>query len=75
MRRGGVLLIEDFGPPHTRWGRWVAPLMRHYERLSDHLDGRLLSVFRQTSFENVQGAARFATIFGTLAILSGRKPD
>jgi hypothetical protein len=49
--------------------------MRRYERISDHLDGVLPAMFRQAGFENVQEVARFATVFGTLSILSGRKPD
>jgi len=73
LRSGGALLIADFGPPHTRWGRWVAPLLRRYERISDHLDGLLPAMFRQAGFESVQEVARFATVFGTLSILSGRK--
>lgn len=73
LRKGGELHIADFGPPHTRWGRWVAPLMRRFERMADNLDGCLPAIFREAGFENVVEVARFATVFGTLAILSGRK--
>lgn len=75
LRRGGELHIADFGSPHTRWGRLVAPLMRRYERISDNLDGLLPAMFREAGFENVEEIARFATLFGTLSILYGRKPD
>lgn len=73
LRKGGELHIADFAPPHTRWGRWVAPLMRRFERISDNLDGCLPAAFREAGFENVVEVARFATVFGTLAILYGRK--
>jgi|SRR3990172_2836585 len=75
LRSGGELHIADFGPPHTWWGHSVAPVLRRFERISDNLDGLLLAMFREAGFENVAEVARFATVFGTLAILSGRKPD
>src|SRR5574341_682926 len=75
LRRGGELHIADFGPPHTRWGRCVAPLMRRFERMADNLDGCLPAIFREAGFENVVEVARFATVFGTLAILYGRKAE
>ncbi len=75
LRRGGALHIADFGPPHTRWGRLIAPRMRRFEPISDNLEGRLPAIFRAAGFEHVEEVARFATLFGTLSILSGRKPD
>jgi ubiquinone/menaquinone biosynthesis C-methylase UbiE len=75
LQRGGEVHIADFGPPHTWLGRWVAPVMRRFERMSDNLDGHLPAMFREAGFENVQEVARFATLFGTLSILYGRKPD
>ncbi len=74
LRSGGELHIADFGPPHTWWGRLLAPLMRRFEPISDHLDGLLPGMFREAGFENVAESARFATVFGTLTILHGRKP-
>jgi ubiquinone/menaquinone biosynthesis C-methylase UbiE len=75
LREGGQLSIADFGPPHTRWGRLLAPRMRRFEPIVDHLDGRLPAMFHQAGFERVEESARFATVFGTLSILHGRKPD
>jgi ubiquinone/menaquinone biosynthesis C-methylase UbiE len=75
LRGGGALLIADFGPPHTWWGRRVAPLMRRWEPLHDHLEGRLPEMFREAGLEYVETLARFATVFGTLSILVGRKPN
>lgn len=73
LRRGGELHFVDFGPPHTRWGRWVAPLMRRWEPMADNLDGCLPAMFREAGFENVIEVARFATVFGTLVTLYSRK--
>ena len=75
LQGGGELHIADFGPPHTWWKHLVAPLLRRFERIADNLDGRLPALFREAGFENVEEVARFATLFGTLSILSGRKPD
>ncbi len=71
---GGELHIVDFSPPHTRWGHLVAPLVRRFEPISDNLDGLLPAMFQEAGFENVEEAACFATVFGTLSLLSGKKP-
>jgi ubiquinone/menaquinone biosynthesis C-methylase UbiE len=74
LRGGGELHIADFGPPHTLWGRLVAPRIRRFEPISDNLDGRLPAMFREEGFEDVNEAAHFATIFGTISLLHGRRP-
>jgi ubiquinone/menaquinone biosynthesis C-methylase UbiE len=74
LRGGGELHIGDFGPPHTRWGRLVAPLLRRFDRVADNLHGLLPALFREAGFEHVEEGARFATAFGTLSMVSGRKP-
>jgi len=72
---GGELHIADFGPPHTRWGRMVAPGIRRFEPISDNLDGLLPVLFREAGFVKIAEAKRYATLFGTISILSGQKPD
>ena len=71
---GGELHIADFSSPHTWWGRMVAPLVRRFEPVSDNLDGLLPAMFQGAGFENIEEGARFATVFGTLSILSSQKP-
>jgi ubiquinone/menaquinone biosynthesis C-methylase UbiE len=71
---GGELHIADFSSPHTLWGRMVAPLVRRFAPISDNLDGVLPTMFQEAGFENIEEAVRFATLFGTLSILSGQKP-
>lgn len=70
---GGELFIADFSAPHTRWGRWVAPVIRRFEPIIDNLDGLLPDMFREAGFAHVAESKRYATIFGTISILSGRK--
>jgi len=49
--------------------------MRRFEPISDNLNGRLPTMFREAGVGNVEEVARFATILGTISILSGQKPD
>lgn len=74
LRGGGELHIADFGPPHTRWARWVAPRVRRFEPIAGNLEGLLPVMFREAGFANVEAAPRLATLFGTLWIVSGNKP-
>jgi hypothetical protein len=75
LRNGGELHVADFGPPHTRWGRWMTPLVRRFERTAENLDGLLPKLFRGAGFTNVEEVARFTALFGTISILSGRKTE
>jgi ubiquinone/menaquinone biosynthesis C-methylase UbiE len=74
LRRGGELYITDFGQPHTWWGRLVAPLVRRFEPIADNLDGLLPDLFQDVGLINVAETRRYATLFGTISILSGQKP-
>ncbi len=73
LKSGGELHIADFSSPHTRWGRFVAPLVRRFEPIADNLDGLLPAMLREAGFNNIGEVSRFATVFGTLSILSGQK--
>jgi hypothetical protein len=52
----------------------VAPLVRRFEPISDNLDGLLPVLFRGAGFVNIAETRRYATLFGTISILSGQKP-
>ncbi|RPI28818.1 MAG: methyltransferase domain-containing protein [Chloroflexota bacterium] len=73
LRSGGELHTADFGPPHSWWGRMVAPRVRRFEPIRDNLDGLLPVLFREAGFDTIAAGSRYATLFGTIAILSGRK--
>jgi ubiquinone/menaquinone biosynthesis C-methylase UbiE len=74
LRRGGEIVIGDFGPPHTRWGRFVTPLIRRFEPIRGNLEGRLPSLLREGGFEQVGEAGHIVTLFGTLSIVCGSRP-
>lgn len=74
LRPGGQFHIADFGPPDTRWGRLIAPRMRRFEPITAHLDGLLPGLFHAAGFDGVAQSGRYPTLFGTILILSGRKP-
>jgi ubiquinone/menaquinone biosynthesis C-methylase UbiE len=74
LKGGGELHIADFGAPHTLWGCLVAPVVRRFEPISDNLDGRLPVMIRNAGFRNTAELARYATLFGTIWIMSGQKP-
>jgi ubiquinone/menaquinone biosynthesis C-methylase UbiE len=73
LKGGGAFHIADFGPPHTRWGRIVAPFIRRFEPTADNLDGLLWDMLAEAGFENIREITRYATLFGTLSILAGQK--
>jgi ubiquinone/menaquinone biosynthesis C-methylase UbiE len=75
LRPGGGLYVVDFGKPHTAWGRLLAPVIWRLEQASDNVAGRLPEMFRQAGLVQVDESIRFATVFGTLSLLQGRKPD
>jgi ubiquinone/menaquinone biosynthesis C-methylase UbiE len=74
LRPGGEFVLGDFCPPHTRWGRFVSPLVRRFEPIGGNLDGLLPRILGDAGFEHVEEAGRIATLFGTLSIVSGRRP-
>lgn len=73
LRPGGNFLIVDFGPPLGVWARLVSPIMARLEEVSDNHKGLLLTMMRQAGFANGIALARFATLFGTLHLYTGRK--
>jgi len=75
LRPGGGLYVVDFGKPHTSWGRLLAPVIGRLEQASDNVAGRLPEMFRQAGLVQVDESIRFATVFGTLSLLPGRKPE
>jgi len=74
LKPDGELHIADFGPPHTGWGKKVAPLVRRFKPISDNLDGILPDLFQNAGFVDIVETRRYATLFGTISTLSGQKP-
>jgi ubiquinone/menaquinone biosynthesis C-methylase UbiE len=74
LTAGGEFHVADYGPAHTTWGRWMAPLVRNFGPTAENLAGVLPAIFQEMDFEDVREGGCFATLFGTLSIVSGRKP-
>jgi len=49
--------------------------MRRLEQASDNIKGLLPQMLRRAGFEQLEEPDRFMTIFGTLVLISARKPE
>lgn len=75
LRPGGKFWIVDFGPPKGSWSRFISPVMARLEEVSDNHKGLLLTMMCLAGFQEVTNSDRFATIFGTLYLYSGSRPE
>jgi SAM-dependent methyltransferase len=75
LRPGGRFWIVDFGPPKGLWSRFISPIMARLEEVGDNHKGLLLTMLCLAGFKEVTNATRFPTIFGTLYLYSGYKPE
>jgi ubiquinone/menaquinone biosynthesis C-methylase UbiE len=75
LRSSGELHVVDFGKPDTAWARLISRTMMRFEQAADNLKGVLPGMFSQAGFDGVAETARYATVFGTLALYQGQKPD
>jgi len=75
LRPGGKLFVADFGVPRTRWGLFVTPLVRRFGPIRGNLEGLLPRILRDLGFDDVAEGGSVTTLFGTLVIVSGRRPD
>jgi ubiquinone/menaquinone biosynthesis C-methylase UbiE len=75
LRPGGELYILDFGKPHTLAARLISLLVRQMEETADEIDGLLPDLLRQAGFRDAQEMNQRMTIFGTLSVYKGLKPD
>lgn len=73
LRPGGLFLIVDFGPALGIWSQMVSPLMARLEEVSDNHKGLLPTMLSLAGFKDINTAAHFATVFGTLYLYRGQK--
>jgi ubiquinone/menaquinone biosynthesis C-methylase UbiE len=74
---GGELHVADWGPPRGRYARAAFALARFLdgrETTADNAAGRLPAMIEEAGFRPIGAAERMATMFGTLELLSARKP-
>lgn len=75
IRPGGELHILDFGKPHNALAHLISLVMRRFEEASDNIKGVLPEIFRLAGFTEVEETADYMTVFGTLSLYKGQKPD
>jgi ubiquinone/menaquinone biosynthesis C-methylase UbiE len=75
LRPGGEVHILDFGEPHTLGAWFISLAMRHIEETADEIDGLLTGIMRRAGFREVQEMGRHMTVFGTLTLYKGTKPE
>lgn len=74
LRPGGELHVADFGQPHNRAMAAVSLIVRWFEEAADNVKGLLPVLIREAGFDPVEEIARFATVFGTVALYRALKP-
>ncbi len=77
LRAGGELHIADWGRPTTRLMRvlfFSVQLLDGFPNTRQHVAGELPLLLQSSGFEQVAVRAELATLYGTLALYSARKP-
>lgn len=74
-RPAGAIAMVDFGPPTNGPTRVAALLLRHFEEVADNLRGLVPQMLRDAGFQAVAARARYSTVFGTVVVYTGSKPD
>ena len=72
LKPDGELHLADFGTPHGIYAKIVSSLIRRFERVDDNINGQIPKMFVKAKF-SVLKTSEFSTVFGTLALLQGRK--
>jgi ubiquinone/menaquinone biosynthesis C-methylase UbiE len=77
LRAGGELHIADWGRPTSSLMRLLffsIQLLDGFPNTQQHVAGELSLLFQSSGFDQVAVRAEFATVYGTLALYSARKP-
>jgi ubiquinone/menaquinone biosynthesis C-methylase UbiE len=72
LKPDGELHLADFSEPHGFYAKSVSFIMRRFERVDDNINGRIPEMFVKAKF-SVAKTWELQTVFGTLALLRGRK--
>ncbi len=75
LRPGGEFHIVDFGKPRGVYGRLASQFIKRMEEAGDNVDGLLPVMMVNTGFQQVEEPPHYTTVFGTLTLYRGRKPD
>lgn len=77
LQPGGELHIADWGPPHTRLMRVAALSLKIFEPSEGtiaNLQGQIPELCAIAGFRDVTRTGDLSTIFGTVTLLSARRP-
>lgn len=77
LRPGGELHVADFGRPRNRLMRLAflgIQLLDGFATTAENAAGVLPDIFRAAGFTDVRERGTLSTVFGTLALYSGRRP-
>jgi ubiquinone/menaquinone biosynthesis C-methylase UbiE len=78
LRPDGGLLICDWGRPHDPLMSavfYVSQAIDGFDRTADHRAGRLPEMLREAGFVDVERYSRLRTWFGSLDLISARRPS
>ena len=75
LKPGGELHAADFGKPQNAIMYLISLVMRRLEETMDNIKGLLPEMFRDAGFAQVNETARYMSIFGTISLYRGVKPE
>ena len=74
---GGELHVADWGKPSNplmRLAFFLVQLLDGFKTTAENVNGLLPDFFSKAGLQDVQETARYATLFGTMALYKARKP-
>lgn len=74
---GGELHVADWGKPSNalmHLAFFLVQLLEGFKTTTDNVNGLLPEFFSKAGLQDVQETARYATVFGTMALYQARKP-
>lgn len=74
LKPGGQMHILDFGKPHGVYSKLVGMMLSHFEEAGDNVAGALPRIFAGGGL-SVRENGDYATFFGSLTFLEGRKAE
>ena len=78
LRPGGELHVADWGKASNALMRLVffqVQLLDGFKTTTDNVNGLLPNFFSKAGLQDVQQTARYATMFGTMALYKAKKPN
>ncbi len=74
LQPGGKLTLLDIGVPYGRYAWLISQVVRRTEQVEANVRGLLPGMIQQAGFVNCTERDHFATVFGSLSLLTSLKP-